>query len=87
MLMILIGTACRPEAALELTGAQLDFDDRLIDLSLRGRAQTKKFRSLVKMPETLAAVLANAPSGRLVTFRDSRSKRPTRPGAAGGRAG
>jgi Phage integrase family len=69
MLLILIGTACRPEAALELTGAQLDFDDRLIDLNPRGRAQTKKFRPVVKMPDTLASVLANAPSGRLVTFR------------------
>ena len=69
MLMILIGTACRPEAALELTGAQLDFDDRLIDLNPRGRAQTKKFRPVVKMPDTLATVLANAPSGRLVIFQ------------------
>ena len=69
MLMILIGTACRPEAALELTGAQLDFDDRLIDLNPRGRAQTKKFRPVVKMPDALASVLANAPSGRLVTFQ------------------
>jgi integrase len=48
MLMILIGTSCRPEAALELTGDQLDFDDRLIDLNPRGRAQTKKFRPVVK---------------------------------------
>ncbi len=69
MLMILIGTACRPEAALELIGAQLDFDDRLIDLNPRGRAQTKKFRPVVKMPDTLATALPNAPSGRLVTFR------------------
>ena len=69
MLMILIGTACRPEAALELTGAQLDFDDRLIDLNPRGRPQTKKFRPVVKMPDALAIVLANAPSGRLVTFQ------------------
>ena len=69
MLMILIGTACRPEAALELSGSQLDFDDRLIDLNPRGRAQTKKFRPVVKMPDALAVVLANAPSGRLVTFQ------------------
>jgi integrase len=69
MLIILIGTACRPEAALELTGAQLDFDDRLIDLNPRGRAHTKKFRPVVKMPETLAKVLANAPSGHLITFQ------------------
>src|SRR4029077_18792714 len=69
LLMILIGTACRPEAALELTGAQLDFEDRLIDLNPRGRAQTKKFRPVVKMAETLASVLAGAPTGPLITFR------------------
>jgi integrase len=50
MLMILIGTACRPEAALELTGEQLDFEDRLIDLNPRGRAQTKKFRPVGRCP-------------------------------------
>ena len=61
MLMILIGTACRPEAALELTGAQLDFEDRLIDLNPRGRAQTKKFRPVVKMPEALATTLRSCP--------------------------
>ncbi|HEY3622811.1 MAG TPA: tyrosine-type recombinase/integrase [Roseiarcus sp.] len=69
MLLILIGTACRPEAALELNGAELDFDDRLIDLNPRSRAQTKKFRPVVKMPHALATVLAGAPSGRLVTFQ------------------
>ena len=68
MLMILIGTACRPEAALELTGEQLDFEDGLIDLNPRGRAQTRKFRPVVKMPDALAAVLKNPPNGRLVTF-------------------
>ncbi len=69
LLMILIGTACRPEAALELTGTQLDFDDALIDLNPHGRAQTKKFRPVVKLPDALATVLANAPEGRLITFR------------------
>jgi integrase len=69
MLMILIGTACRPEAALQLTGAQLDFEDRLIDLNPRGRAQTKKFRPVVKMPDALATTLLHASEGRLITFR------------------
>ena len=69
MLMILIGTACRPEAALELTGMQLDFEDRLIDLNPRGRAQTKKFRPVVKMAEALATTLVHAPEGPLITFR------------------
>jgi integrase len=69
MLMILIGTACRPESALELTGAQLDFEDGLIDLNPRGRAQTKKFRPVVKMPYALTTVLRGAPDGPLITFR------------------
>ena len=75
MLMILIATACRPEAALELTGEQLDFDDGLIDLNPRGRAQTKKFRPVVKMPGALASVLRGAPDGRLVTFRGRPAKK------------
>ena len=82
MLMILIGTACRPEAALELTGAQLDFEDRLIDLNPRGRAQTKKFRPVVKMPEALATRSLHAPEGRLITFRGQPVIRSTRPGVA-----
>jgi hypothetical protein len=34
-----------------------------------GRAQTKKFRPVVEMRDTLATMLANAPSGWLVTFQ------------------
>jgi len=57
------------EAAYGLTGAQLDFENRLIDLNPHGRVQTKKIRPVVKMPETLAVILQNAPNGHLVTFR------------------
>ncbi len=71
---IMLGTVCRPEAAYDLTGAQLDFENRLIDLNPHGRAQTKKIRPVVKMPETLALVLQNAPSGHLVTFRGKKVK-------------
>jgi len=65
----LIGTACRPEAAYELTGEQLDFENRLIDLNPPGRAQTKKIRPVVKMPESLAVILKGAPKGRLITYQ------------------
>ena len=71
---IIIGTACRPEAAFDLTGAQLDFENRLIELNPHGRAQTKKIRPIVKMPESLALLLQNAPSDHLIKFRGKRVK-------------
>lgn len=66
---IMLGMACRPEAAFELTGAQLDFENRLIELNPHGRAQTKKIRPIVKMPENLALLLQNAPTDHLIKFR------------------
>ena len=71
---IMLGTACRPEAAFDLTGAQLDFENRLIELNPHGRAQTKKIRPIVKMPETLALLLQNAPNDHLIKFRGKRVK-------------
>jgi len=62
----MIGTACRPEAAFDLTSAQLGFENRLIELNPHGRAQTKKIRPVVKMPESLARILLDAPSDRLI---------------------
>jgi len=52
---IMLGTLCRPEAAYELTGAQLDFENRLIDLNPPG--------------ETLAGILENSSSGHVITYR------------------
>ena len=68
-MMILIGTACRPDAALSLSTEQLDFESRLIELNPSGRMQTKKIRPIVKMPEMIAAVLRHAPAGRLIQFK------------------
>jgi len=68
-IMIMLGTACRPAAAFDLTGVQLDFENRLIELNPHGRMQTKKIRPLVKMPETLALVLEGAPNGHLITYK------------------
>ena len=69
MLIIRIGTACRPEARAGADRRAARFRGRVDDLNPRGRAQTKKFRPVVKMPEALATVLRGAPDGRLVTFR------------------
>ena len=68
-IMIMLGTMCRPAAACDLTGAQLDFENRLIELNPHGRMQTKKIRPIVKMPETLATVLEGAPNGHLITYK------------------
>jgi len=68
-IMIMLGTSCRPAAACDLTGAQLDFENRLIDLNPSGRIQTKKVRPIVKMPETLATVLEGAPTSNLITYK------------------
>ena len=65
--MILIGTACR--------GTQIDFDDGLMDLNPEGRTQTKNFRPVVKLPAALAAVLRNAPEGRLITYHGNSVKK------------
>ena len=49
--------------------AQLDFENRLIELNPHGRMQTKKIRPIVKMPETLALVLEGAPNDHLITYK------------------
>lgn len=66
---ILIGTACRPEAALELTKAQCDFTHGLINLNPKGREQTKKRRPTVRMPLFLNDALKKAPDGVLVRWK------------------
>ena len=52
-IMLLLGTTGRPAAVLELTRERCDLDRRLIDLNPAGRAQTKKRRPVVSMPDFL----------------------------------
>lgn len=52
-LMVLLGTAARPEAALELTRFQCDLDRGLIDLNPPSKTRTKKRRPVVPMPDFL----------------------------------
>jgi len=68
-IILMIGTCGRPEAVFDLVGSRLDFKDRLIELNPVGRAQTKKYRPIVKMPDTLAVILDGAPDDHLVTFK------------------
>lgn len=54
---IMIGTICRPGAALELSPKQVDFDHGLVDLNPPGRARTNKRRPIVPLTPTLTRVL------------------------------
>ncbi len=67
--LLLLGTAGRPAAVLELTREQCDLDRRLIDLNPPGRAQTKKRRPVVPMPDFLRPWIKQASAGPLVQFR------------------
>ncbi len=68
-ILLLLGTAARPAAVLELTREQCDLDRGLIDLNPPGRVQTKKRRPVVPMPDFLRPWIMQAPAGTLVQFR------------------
>ncbi len=68
-ILLLLGTAGRPAAVLELTREQCDLDRGLIDLNPPGRVQTKKRRPVVPMPDFLRPWIKQAPPGPLVQFR------------------
>lgn len=53
-LLILLNTMCRPDAARDLTVFQVDRAHGLVDLNPPGRKQTKKYRPIVPISETLA---------------------------------
>ena len=48
--LLILGTACRPNTALDLKGNQLDRKAHIIHLNPIGRRQNKKHRPTVKMP-------------------------------------
>ena len=55
-LMILIGCACRPAAALELEGSQIDRKAGTISLLKPGKAQSNKYRATVRLPSFIEAI-------------------------------
>ncbi|MCG4273252.1 site-specific integrase [Acetobacter senegalensis] len=68
-LALLIGTASRPEALLQLTREQCDLEHGVIDLNPPGRARTKKRRPRIPVPEFLRSWIESVPSGHLVTYK------------------
>lgn len=57
-ILMMVGTAARPQAVLDLTYGQIDFEQNLIDLNPIGRTVTRnKIRPVVKLPLLLKPVL------------------------------
>ena len=63
-LLLLIETAMRKGAVLELQWQQVDFERRLITFNQEGRVQTKKHRPTIPMSQTLYRVLAQLAEGQ-----------------------
>lgn len=55
-LMVLIACACRPSAALELEGCQIDLEAKTIDLLRPGSEQNNKYRPVVRLPYFIEAI-------------------------------
>jgi integrase len=68
-LWLAVGTAARPEAILQLTGAQLDFKAKVIHLARPGVDYSKKRRPTIPMAATVASELKKwKTDGVLVTW-------------------
>jgi len=70
--LLAANTLSRPEAVLDLTVFQLDYEHRLIALNPAGRRQTKKHRPVVPMTDTIEPVLRTARGSHVVAYRGGR---------------
>jgi len=73
-IMVAANTLGRPEAVLDLTLAQCDFECRLIKLNLPERKKTKKHRPTVPMTATIEPWLLPTKSGYAIEFHGNRLK-------------
>jgi len=75
LISVMLGTACRTGAALDLNYSQIDCERGLIFLNPEGRLQTKKFRPTVKLPLQLRTYFVDRkrqhPIGAVVSHRDA----------------
>lgn len=76
LVYLLTATAARPEAILQLTKSQMDFDAGLIYLNPEGRRQTNKHRPVVKLTDGLRVRFAAHPEGNLIRFHGKAIGRP-----------
>jgi hypothetical protein len=63
-------TLARPQAVLQLSRPQLDFDLRRIDMNPPGRDQTDKGRPIIPMTETAYQWLCGEWTGLWITYKD-----------------
>ncbi len=77
-IILMIATASRPDAILDLTFDRCDFDNGLIILNASDRVQTKKHRPTVKMPDQVRPYLeklrATSDSEYVISFRGQQIK-------------
>jgi integrase len=66
--MISLNTLARPDAVLDLGPGQVDMKHRLIQLNPKGRKQTKKFRPVVPISDTLLPWLISCEGSRYVIY-------------------
>ncbi|MBX4884812.1 site-specific integrase [Rhizobium bangladeshense] len=66
--MIMLNTLSRPEAALDLSPAQVRLDDQHIHLNPKGRKQTKKYRPIVPITDTLLPFVSATDVERFVLW-------------------
>ncbi|MBY3114390.1 site-specific integrase [Rhizobium laguerreae] len=66
--MIALNTLARPDAVLDLAPAQVNLKDRRISLNPQGRKQTKKFRPIVPITDTLLSFVQETDRPRFVTW-------------------
>ena len=77
MVLLWIGTGCRPGAVLDLTWDRVDFAAQAIDFRVPGRRMTKKRRTLPPMAPSLAAYLeAKRSVGYVIVRRTKKAVRP-----------
>ena len=66
--MISLNTLARPDAVLDLGPTQVDIQRRLIKLNPEGRKQTKKYRPVVPISQTLLPWLEHSEGARYVLY-------------------
>ncbi len=75
-IILMIATAARPDAVLDLTFDRCDFENGLLILNPTDRMQTKKYRPTVKMPDQIRPYLAKLQEQTnreyVVTYKDKK---------------
>ena len=61
-MVLMLATAGRPEAILNLTRQRCDVENRLIKQNADDRPQTKKYRPTVRMPESIVPFITRFPT-------------------------